>query len=358
MRCFVLLSQQNTFFFETINHKQESNMKKKIIFFAMIFFAIFFENIFSQNISLNNEKKKIIFSSNDGEFVGGLSTVLFANLQTDSIGSRAKQGLIRTIYGMKFHWLEFHTDLELSAENVNGLMSGSKFNIRQLYLQFNSSNLSMSVLLGRIRTSAAEITPYPYQFQKRANAKMFGISNPFFGQYANGVKLIANISQNISVALDFTGTSEAPNRPYQLETEGSGALYVDIPSYYLKFSTGTQFCSNFRRTGTHISWYNERGGIFFLDGSFFIESPRDYESFFAYNGMVGVRLKNFEYHMGIENGPEIFGGKRTFMNNGIVFNIEKGPSTYVLLADYQIPLGEEHSRDWELNCSLLIFVDF
>ncbi|MFA5838411.1 MAG: hypothetical protein WC849_00515 [Candidatus Paceibacterota bacterium] len=334
-------------------------MKKKIIFFAVIFFAIFFENVFSQNISLNGEKKKIMFSSNNGEFIGGLSTILFANLQTDSVGSRVKQGLIRTIYGMKFYWLEFHTDLELRAENTNGLMSGSKFNVKQLYLQFNPSNSSVSILLGRIRTSAAEITFYPYQYQKRATAKLYGVSDPFFGQYGNGIKLFANISQNISFAFDFIGTSnEIIDRPYESKTEGSAGLYVDIPSYYLKFSTGTQFCEKFRRAGTHVSWYNEKGGIFFLDGSFFIESPRDYESFFSYNGMVGVRLKNFEYHMGIENGPQTFGGKRTFLNNGILLNIEKGPSKYVLLADYQVPLGEERSKDWELNCSLLIFVDF
>lgn len=332
---------------------------KKLTFFAIIFFAIFFENIFSQDvISLNGEKKKTMFSLNNGEFVGGLSTILFANLQTDSVGSRVRQGFLRTIYGMKFNFFELHTDLEFRTENTNRLVSENKFNLNQIYLKFNLPNTRLSILFGRFRTSAADISPYAYQYQKRATAKIFGVSDPFFGQYANGVKLFANISQNISFAVDFTGTSEASNRPYQSETEGSAALYVDIPSYYLKFSTGTQFCFSFRRTGTHVSWYNERGGIFFLDGSFFIESPRDYESFFAYNGMVGVRFSNFEYHMGVENGSQTFGGKRTFLNNGILFNIEKGPSKYVLLADYQVPLGEEHSRDWELNCSLLIFVDF
>lgn len=332
---------------------------KKITFFAIIFFAIFFENIFSQDIiSLNGEKKKTMFSLNNGEFVGGLSTILFANLQTDSIGSRIKQGFARVIYGMRFNWLEFHTDVEFRDEEKIQTVSNNKLSLRQLYLQINPVNLPVNILLGRFRTSAADINPYAYQYQKRATAKMYGVSDPFFGQYANGVKLFANISQNISFAFDFTGTSEASNRPYQSETEGSAALYVDIPSYYLKFSTGTQFCEKFRRTGTHVSWYNERGGIFFLDGSFFVESPRDYESFFAYNSMVGVRFKNFEYHIGIENGPQTFGGKRTFLNNGILFNIQKGPSTYVLLADYQVPIGEENSREWEVNCSLLIFMDF
>lgn len=335
-------------------------MKKKIIFFAMIFFAIFFENTFSQDvISLNGEKKKTMFSLNNGEFVGGLSTVLFANLQTDSIGSRFKQGFARIIYGMRFNWLEFHTDAEFSGEETKKISSNNKLSLKQLYLQFNPRNTTVNILLGRFRTSAAEVNPYSYEYQKRAAAKAYGVSNPFFGQYANGIKLFANISQNISFAMDFTGTSEGMiERPYQSTLEGSGALYVDIPSYYLKFSTGTQFSSGFRRTGTHISWYNDRGGIFFLDGSFFIESPRDYESFYSYNGMIGIRTKNFEYHLGVENGFETYDGKRTFLSNGILFNIQKGPSMYVLLADYQIPLGEEHNREWELNCSLLIFVDF
>lgn len=335
---------------------------KKLTFFAMIFFAIFLTSLFSQSndILLNSEKKKVMFSSNDEKFVGGLSTILFANLQTDSVGSRVKKGFVRVLYGMRLDWVELHSDVEFHDEEKPQTTSiNDKLSLKQLYLQFNPINLPVNIFLGRFRTSSADINPYAYQYQKRATAKMYSMSDLFFGQYANGVKLLANVSPNISFALDITGTSqEIIERPYESTMEGSAGLYVDIPSYYLKFSTGTQFCEKFRRIGTHISWYNERGGIFFLDGTFFIESPRDYESFYAYNGMVGVRIKNFEYHLGVENGFQTFGGKRTFMNNGIVFNIQKGPSTYVLLADYQIPLGEENSREWELNCSLLLFVDF
>jgi len=314
--------------------------------------------LLSQQITLNGEKKEVLFSSNDGAFVGGLSTIIFANLQTDSVGSRMKQGFIRALYGMEFNWLGFYSDLEFKSKNQENISNKTDFLANQIYLQINPKNFNVNIIVGRFRTSAASISPYSYKYTERAVAKGYGISSQFFGEYANGVKLIAYIFPNVSFAFDITGKSEKFVSPvYNSKTEMSAGLYVDIPSYYLKFSTGTQFCEEFRRTGTRVSWYNNRGGIFFLDGSFFMESPKDYESFFSYDGMIGVRMKNFEYHLGVENGMQYYRTKRTFLNNGIRMDIEKGPSKYVLLADYQTPLGEQ-SKEWELNLSLLIFTDF
>ncbi|MBU3905625.1 hypothetical protein KKH87_01220 [Patescibacteria group bacterium] len=337
-----------------------------ILFILFLFFFCLDKTLLSQTtdekegkILLNGMEKQMMLSSSGKGYLGALSTIVSGTVLVDSTGAQDKVGYIRALYGVRYNQFEFHGDIEIQSEKNLEISHG--WWLKQIYFQINNVlKLPVNILIGRFRTSAAGIEPYPYEYDKRAVPRRYFIGGPFFGQYANGFKLVAEASSVATISVDLTGSSQVYGTKPSVEREwpwmeASVGLYV-IPSHHVQFSTGGQISREFRRFGSTLDWYNKDEGIFFFNGSFFIESSNKYESFLSYNAMTGVRIKNFEYHIGIENGFNIHGLKKSFINNGIRVNVHRYSTTYALLADYQVPI--ESSREWKVNLALLIFTDF